>query len=292
MALTEHDVQQSRDDLLAKNASTYFPIGADEILYDTDHKYNPQMIVQQPDERWISESPRFENTDLPGDGFIKVGSINNITLFRLHRPDQASDGAFYHDSKAFIDMALKGLDITRQVGSDSVRVTSLSSTLIDDKITDKYGRVWQRRVWPLPYLDAYVMAMILPTPDGYDGFFQYGPSLTLDSMTSLAESYANLIDMSYWGTIAQWQSFLKQRDLVPEPLAHLQLNDSDSSLKISFQQSCTECNTRSDTTGQQQLAGYGHELRKGCKTVDLEHWQSVVVYRLTTTRLHCHHAPH
>lgn len=233
--MNAHDLQTGREELFKKYADSYFPVGGDEVLFGHEHKYNPQMIIQQPDERWSSEAPGFDTTDLPGNGFIKEGSAHGVMLFRLHRPDDSADPAFYHDSKAFMDMALKGLDITRQVGSDAVRVVSLGPALHDDTFTDKYGRIWQRRVWALPYLDSYVVAMMLPTPEGYSGFLQYGPSLTLNGINKLVEEYTTFIDLSYWGTVAQWQSFLKQRGLIPECFAHLQFNSSNngSELKIS-----------------------------------------------------------
>ena len=232
--LNQHENTQARQELLNKFSKVLFPIGADEVLFDTDHKYNPQLIIQQPDDRWESELPHIESTDLPGDGFIKVGAVQNVTLFRLHRPNQSADVVLYHDSKQVMDMMLKGLGITRQVGSDTVRVTSLGAALRDEKFTDKHGRVWQQRVWPIPYLDAYVIAMMLPTPDGYVGILEYSPSALLNSMVSIAQDTGNLIDISYWGTVEQWQAYLKQRELVPRSLEKLQLDyrESNGSVKI------------------------------------------------------------
>jgi len=233
--VNEKDNAEARQELLDKFANAFFPVGAEQVLYDTDYKYDPQLIVQQQDDRWESQLPSFASTDLPGDGFVKVGSIHSVALFRLHRSNLASDAAFYGDSRQFMDLMLKGLNLTREVGSDAVRITSLGSAARDSKYTDKYGRVWQERIWPIPYLDVYVIAMVLPTPDGCVGVMEYSPSAFLNNFVSIVEDVSNLVDVSYWGTLEQWQNFLKQRDLVPRGLSKLQLHWQESNGSITLE---------------------------------------------------------
>ena len=230
----DHDAEQARLDLLAKHTVTYFPAGADGVLYSNEHDYNPRLLAQQSDDLWKSEAIYFDTKELPGDGFVNTGSALGLKVFRIHRPDDAADAAFYSNSKAFMDLALNGLNITRQVGSDSVRITSLGAAIRDEKYTDKYGRIWQRRVWPIPYLDMYAIAMLLPTPDGYVGFMQYSPSFYLHGMVSTFEHFTNLIDVSYFGTVTQWQAYLARKDLLPKPLRDTQLSRTGENTVLNF----------------------------------------------------------
>ncbi len=49
---------------------------------------------------------------------------------------------------------------------------------------EEYGR---QRTWPVPFLDRYLVALALPTPDGYIGLLQYGASsLVPETMATLS----------------------------------------------------------------------------------------------------------
>ena len=172
--------------------------------------------------------PRSSRADLPGDGYVTVSEDagGGLILARLHRSDDATDDAFYANSKAFMDLALKGLNVTRTVGEDNVRVTSLGAALSDTLITDRYGRKWQQRVWPLPYMDAYIVGMLLPTPDGYGALLQYVPSSLLQFGKTQSNQLVDYVDISYSGTIAQWQAHLKRHALLPAVLSEIKLDVS------------------------------------------------------------------
>jgi TonB family protein len=123
-----------------------------------------------------------------------------------------------------MDMLLKGLPITRTVGQDNVRVTSLGPALSETIHSDHYGRKWQQRVWPLPYLDAYIVGMLLPTPDGYVALLQFAPAQLLADAKSQSNALVDFVDVSYWGTVKQWQAYLKRRPLLPQTLADVKLD--------------------------------------------------------------------
>lgn len=264
MHINDQDVKQAQQELLSKYADKYFPVGGDEVLYDLDQKYDPQLIMQYADEHWGSVVVRFNSTDLPVDGFFKIGAANNVSLFRLHRPSNLADATFYHDSKAFMDMALKGMNIERQVGTDQVHVTSLGIAKRDEKITDNFGRVWQQRVWAVPYLDVYVVAMMLPTPDGYVGIMTYAPSSTLNSSVFNMVKVAEVINVGYWGTVEQWQVFLKQRELLPRSLARFQLDfqETNQLLKLSTDRIAADIDSKLVKTTSKSLLGINMNYEK------------------------------
>ncbi len=224
--VVERDTDQALADFLTAYADTMFPRGngSDAIVYST---VQPQpavsVIVQQNSGEWKFEQPSFESTDLPGNGKVSVASLAGATFLRLVRGNGADGGAFYRDSRKFMNEALKGLVIRRQVGPVADRVTSLGPALSDLLWTDRYGRKWQQRVWPLPYLDSYLIALLLPTPDGYVGLIRYSPSVSLGEAEKDLKLLANQVNLVYQGTLAQWSAFLKRRALLPDALAHLSL---------------------------------------------------------------------
>ncbi|MFO1400538.1 MAG: serine protease [Steroidobacteraceae bacterium] len=217
----------ARAELLAAYADRLFPKGrgVEDLLYGVDAAYFPRVIMQDNDDRWVAHEPRYARTELGGDGYIAVATQpdRGFSLLRLHRPGNAADGGWYADSKGFMDLALKGLDVTRPVGRDEVRVTSLGAAASESLHVDHHGRRWQQRSWVLPYLDAHVVALLLPTPDGYVGLAQVSGGVTLTETRKRLQLLADLIDVSYWGTLAQWRAFLGRRPLLPDALAALRL---------------------------------------------------------------------
>lgn len=233
--VTHHD-GQARAELLHAYEDQIFPDGpgTESLLYSPDAEYTPRLIAQQTDHTWAAISPGHYRADLPGDGYVDTIEIaaSGLSLLKLHRSDAAADDAFYGDSRNFMEIALKGLTVTRTVGSDNVRVTSLGAALSETLYTDRYGRKWQQRIWPLPYLDAYIIGMLLPTPDGYAALLQYTPSSMLRSATLQSNLLTDYIDISFSGSIAQWQAYLGRRALLPLGLGDLRLN-SGKDLELS-----------------------------------------------------------
>jgi len=228
--LTRH-LDEARTALLSAYASSLFPRGGgvEDILYgpDTTNR-EPALVSQQDDGNWAIRTPEFQVTDLAGDGRIGVAVTAGGALFALHRSDAASDDAFYADSKSFMDIALKALNVRRTVGTDHVKVVSLGSASADAIQTDVYGRVWQRRVWPLPFLDVYIVAQLLPTPDGYVGMIEYAPSALLQETQAQLALLANQVTLTYQGSISQWRTFLLRRRLLPKALQDVKLDSDDA----------------------------------------------------------------
>ena len=209
---------EARAALLKTYAATLFPKGegSDTLLYDAEaNGFRPRVIMQQADGSWSAHDPGYTSTDLPGDGSVSVAAAAGVALLRLIRPNTATDDAFYSDSKAFMDLALKGLNLRRRVGTDQVRVTSLGAAQSDTPFVDAYGRKWQERVWAVPYLDFYLVGLLLPTPDGYAAVIEYSPSSLLHEGESRARLAAAQVDVSYIGTLAQWQAHLHRHALLP-----------------------------------------------------------------------------
>lgn len=223
-SVLERHFADARSQLLNEYAAKSFSTGAasDEVLYSSHpDSYELRLIQQGTDDSWTANAAVTKATDLPGDGYVSIGVENLVAVLRLHRSNNASDDAFYEDSKAFMDIAVKALGISRTVGTDNIRVTSLGPALTSTVYTDRYGRKWQERKWPLPYIDAYVLGLLLPTPDGYSAMMQMAPSSAVSFGEDLLRLVADQVDISYVGTLAQWQSHLRRKALLAQSLNSL-----------------------------------------------------------------------
>ena len=224
--VVQRHTDEAREQLLAAYADSMFPLGggSNSILYSTViPSADPGMILQQGNGQWTLNQPAFDSTDLPDNGKVAVASVAGATLLRVDRGPGAADDAFYSDSKRFMDVALKGLVIRRYVGTDAVRVTSLGPALTDRPWTDRYGRKWQQRVWALPYVDSYIVTLLLPTPDGYVGVLEYSNSSRRQQVRADLGLLANQVSLDYSGTLAQWTAFLARRALLPDALTQVSL---------------------------------------------------------------------
>jgi serine protease Do len=217
---------KARAALLSAYASTMFPRGSgtESILYGGETaSREPEVVTQQSDGNWTTDAPEFQFTDLAGDGRVGVATAAGAVLLALHRGSEASDSAFYTDSKSFMDVALKALNLRRTVGTDQVKVVSLGPAVADVVTSDEYGRKWQLRVWPVPFQDVYLVAQLLPTPDGYFGLIEYVPSAGLREAKIVLSMLSNQVTLTYSGTLAQWREFLSRRTLLPDSLKDVKL---------------------------------------------------------------------
>src|SRR5262249_56530384 len=93
----------------------------------------------------------------------------------------------------------------------------------DTIVRDRFGRVWQRRVWSLGYTDYYLEILALPTPDGYAGLFSMSPGALHEVFSEAGAYLADYFYLTYQGSLAQWQAFLDRRALRPAVFDHVKL---------------------------------------------------------------------
>jgi TonB family protein len=225
--VSDRHIEESQSQLLKKYADTIFPKGpgSETLLFEPDaNDFRPRLITQRADGTWTAEKIPFHEIDLPADGSVAYADTPGARLLSLVRSDAASDDAFYGDSKAFMDLALKALDLRRSVGTDQVRVTSLGTAKSDTLYTDPYGRKWQERVWAVPFLDAYLIADLLPTPEGYAGIILFAPSVSLEATKGIGRLMTAQVDVSYRGNLSQWRAALSRRPLLPAALSQVKLD--------------------------------------------------------------------
>lgn len=228
-ALIERHSEKARQQLLSAYAGSLFPNGngTESILYDVDTGAREMgVVIQESNDNWAIERPQFRFTDLPGDGKVGIAGAAGTVLLRLNRAGEAADDAFFGDSKAFMDIALKALNLQRPVGSDHVKVTSLGSAASDVQMKDHVGRTWQERAWAVPFLDSYVAALLLPVPDGYAALVSYCPSIDLRDCKVRLELVADQVTVPFEGTLAQWRTFLGRKALLPDAMKDMTLDSA------------------------------------------------------------------
>lgn len=204
--------QTERNRILAARAAELFPRGESaKLLASLQPPRAPSLVVQDEDRVWIAEDgSRFEHAEFGDDGHVKLRYHERVALFEMKRPGAPIDDGFYADSRAFVELLLKGLKFSRPVGQQAVRVTSMGVAEKDTALVDRFSRRWQLRSWPAAFMDVEMMTLALPTPQGYVGIVRF--SMTSDHRKDAAELalLADQFQAPYTGTLAQWQAFMKR----------------------------------------------------------------------------------
>jgi serine protease Do len=201
-----------------------FPSGNSEQLLTTIYaEAFPKLISQSDGGTWtlVGNAPR--KVQLDKNGYLQEGTANSIFFVRLKAPDGVSEANLIADSKQFMDLLLKGNPVSRQVGTDSVRVTSMGKASEESWFTDDYRRKWQIRYWVMPFNDTGIITVALPTPDGMVMMMSQTPTTLHEMVTKEMEALCGFFYVSYTGTLAQWHAFLADPLALPASLSNVQI---------------------------------------------------------------------
>lgn len=222
-------------DLLKNNAATIFPRGdgAVRLLHSVQYGDAPGLVAEAQDGNWsVSRPGQGNRSDLGHNGYVSVGRRSNMILMRMRRPDDVQAQKFYSDSRQYMDNLLKAQPLYRGVGQENIKMTSLGKARLDEVFTDSYQRKWQLRQWPVPFQNYVVISLALPVPEGYVAMIRAAPTAQVHEHVNDLKAMADFIDVSYAGTLAQWQEFRKLSDLQPAALQPIALQiDYGSSLR-------------------------------------------------------------
>lgn len=204
--------------LLEDNAAVLFPKGeSDKVLASLPFDELPAMLAQDDQGEWeFRTASNIDEAKLPNEGKVQTGSLLETTVFATRFGSTEPNLAAFTDSKQFMDTLLKGLKVTRTVGLESVRATSLGVAQSDTEVRDRFGRKWRLRIWPLEFVDANLVLMTLPTPQGFVGMARYAPAGTIAINAQTLKLFADYFHAGYAGSLAQWKAFLAAKDLRPE----------------------------------------------------------------------------
>ena len=203
--------------LLAKEADKLFPngAGAQRLLHNLPMlRSYPSLLTRNGDGIWTPMANP-TRTQLPANGYVTIGVAGHSLMFHWRRPDTVSASESYAGpDKLMGDLLTTGF-LKRPVGSENIKVTALGKPSEDGIHTDRWQRRWQVRVWPVPHLNAILIAFALPVPDGYDVVVQLAPaSQQYDHMLDL-KLVTDFIYVAYEGSLGQWKDFLGATSLLP-----------------------------------------------------------------------------
>jgi serine protease Do len=222
--ITSNWMAKIHSDFKKNHADTIFPFGNSEQLLTTVYAESfPKLISQSDGGSWalVGEAPR--KVQLDKNGYLQQSLTNNVFILRLKAPDDVSSAALIADSKLFMDLLLKGYLVSRPVGTDAVRVTSMGKASEESWFTDDYLRKWQIRSWLLPFNDTVITTIALPTPDGMVMMMSQAPTALHETVNKEMEGICSFFYFSYTGTLAQWHTFLDDPHDLPATLSNVAL---------------------------------------------------------------------
>jgi len=214
--------------LREKNADKLFPNGngSNRLLHaSADLHTFPSIIRRNSNGTWLLTSSQPNRSPLPKNGYLETSVVGgNMLLMHLRKPDDLSANQLYGDARQSMDLILKSWLLSRDIGSEKVRVTSLGEPTQQSVYNDVYRRHWQVRLWPLAYGNALVMSFSLPVPDGYVTMIQLAPAGERYPIMIDMQATCDFIDVSYGGTLAQWKDYLTNTALLPAVLSGIDLH--------------------------------------------------------------------
>lgn len=220
--LRDRHLHQAQVQLITDNSTRLFPNGegSEQLLHRAPYSPLPRFMRENHDGIWSIVDMHPQSYQLDANGFVRIAG----PTLRLRAPDSIALGQLYSDSKLMMDLLLKGYTLRRQVGSDSVRVTSLGAAREQGSFTDLYGRTWQMRSWPVPYDDSLLSALCLPTPEGYDVLLVHVSSRARDLAVDQMQMLTNYLYLTLTGKLSRWQEYLDQPVARPAVFDGLQLD--------------------------------------------------------------------
>jgi hypothetical protein len=213
--------------LLAEHRDTIFPNGpgSTRLLYKNYHPLFPHLIMKGKDGNWDAYHPReTKEAVLGNNGRVVFGSLGSTVFMHIRKPDNISLETFYTDSKLFMDLILKGGGRSREIGPESIKITSMGRAFEDYRFTDSYGRIWMVRTWLIEYNDRKVITFSLPVPGGCIVMMRTDQTGSADQgdIPDL-KVLSDFTYVSYSATFKEWLEFLSMKDLLPSLFSTLDI---------------------------------------------------------------------
>ena len=211
--ITDKSVRDTVALLLAHNSARLFPHGpgSERVLHTVERSPNPVVLREGQTRDWVLPTGNAPRAQLDNNGFIDQAGAS----LRVRAPDDVPPAALYRDSRLFMDLLLKAHPIRRTVGTDSVRIVSLGKAAAESSYTDSWGRTWQVRSWNIPYADAVLTVIGLPTPEGYCGLISAGAMQGHQLGVEIQQRLLDYVYLTMEGTARQWQDYVGGR--LPRP---------------------------------------------------------------------------
>ena len=208
------------DKLFAENREDLFPAGpsSDEALFTYVDGTFPQIYLQNSTNgSWYETNLQLGTTNIDNSGSVSYAEIYKdarVWLLRLVRPRDRPVRELWDNPKEAMDLVLKGINITRKLtpGDEGARITSYGTPVQTVAFTDRFDRRWKLNVYFLEYSDQLVMTCTTPTPQGLCMIYVASESGDLDWWLYDMKKLADFMNVSYGGTLEEWDTYLKQEE--------------------------------------------------------------------------------
>lgn len=234
--------------LLAKEPDRLFPHGegSHQLLYSSASMEDfPALITRDNDGSWSLARKSGDKVTLPANGYVTPGIVGQNLLMHIRKPDDVTAAQLYGDPVRMMDMIAKVGFLRRQVGPESIKITSLGKPTSDTLYTDAWKRHWQVRIWPIAAENAIVISMALPVPDGYVVMMRIAQASQQHDFLINLQALADFFYVAYDGTLEQWQAFLKNTRLLPDAFKTIDL-DIDYGKRFSYRSKRVQFTVTSD----------------------------------------------
>jgi hypothetical protein len=214
-------------DFFAENDASIFPNGdgSGPLLRSSYSTVFPHLISKSETGVWdIYRPENIRKANLSNNGYIDYGSLGDSTFFYIKKPDNIPYREFLSNPGLQMDLILKAIYATRNIGMAKIRITSAGKPKSDSIFIDGYGRKWQVRVWDIEYNDSQVASFSLPTPGGNITLLrQQDTGATRGNIADL-QKLTNFVYLSYYGTTAEWREYLSNADLLPDAFKNIEFS--------------------------------------------------------------------
>ena len=143
---------------------------------------------------------------------------------------------FIDSPKRIMDTLLKAIPITRSVGTEDIRITSLGEPEKTVGWQDQLGRKWISSLWYLPYSDSFLYSHCLPYPRGALCNIDSDSNgrLTAGYLANIQDDYRELV-MGYEGEIDDWVEFLSLGEqYLPDIFSQALIQRDNDTLQVSL----------------------------------------------------------
>ncbi|MBJ6724605.1 tetratricopeptide repeat-containing S1 family peptidase [Geomesophilobacter sediminis] len=194
----------------------------------------PAFIKMRDDGTWDTMPVTATPAELWKNGSIAYGEGDGYGIIVLRKPDSVSPEQLHSDGTLFMDLLLKGIKMTREIGDVPIRITSLGPPAESSTFSDCYGRIWLIKTWLRKFDDQKTVTFSLPTPEGTITLMKTAQSGRVDTVEiPTLKMLTNFMSVSYSGSLKEWKNFLSRKDLIPRPFLNLSVSEGDGCLSVS-----------------------------------------------------------
>jgi serine protease Do len=204
--------------MFQENRQDIFPNGkgSTDLLHTIRSSFFPGVIARGDNGVWDVYAPTKTNdAELGSNGNLTYGNLGNSTYFYLRVPDNTPVAGLTRNSKQLMDLFLKGIGYTRNIGMKKTIITSFGKAQEEYLFTDSYKRKWIVMNWSIEFSDQRASMMVLPVPGGFMGMLRIVRTGDLENHVRDMKALADFIYVSYYGTLRQWREYLAMKDLLP-----------------------------------------------------------------------------